>query len=124
MAYDDYAAQVERQKRRRQLAQAMMQGGGDRIDQVGGVAVPYSMGEGLAQMGRAIAGKFAMDRADKEEKDIRAKRAEDVAAVIFGCVASSTAALFCSMSRWRSPAVGVRIGVADGAPPSGMIRPA
>jgi hypothetical protein len=82
MAYDDYAAQVERQKRRRQLAQAMMQGGGDRIDQVGGVAVPYSMGEGLAQMGRAIAGKFAMDRADKEEKDIRAKRAEDVAAAL------------------------------------------
>lgn len=84
MAYDDYAAQVESMRRRREMAQLMMQGGGDRIGSVDGVVVPFTMGEGLAQLARAWLGGRAQHKVDEEERDLRKKRSEDVARALSG----------------------------------------
>lgn len=84
MAYDDYAVQVENLKRRRQLAQALSEGGGDRIGSVNGVAVPYHWGEGLTQLARGWMSGRAQRKVDEEEKDLRKKRSEDIAAAMSG----------------------------------------
>lgn len=85
MAYDDYAQQVERMKQRREMARLLaQQGGGDRINSVGGVVVPYTMGEGFAKLGQALISNLANQRLDREESELRDQRKADVAAAYSG----------------------------------------
>lgn len=78
---DDYAAQVEALKRRREVAQQLAQSAAAPWDtqMVGGVVVQHSPWEGVAQLGKALIARKAQQNADHQEQDLRGQRASDIA---------------------------------------------